>query len=330
ILPGPCRPVLCPVNKPCPPCGRFGPTVVRQSSDVRADLADRVIHYEVTETFVNRGSGIGEADYIFPLPNGAAFQDLKLSINGEMVAGETMPADRARGIYEQIVRQRRDPALVEWMGYGLLRARIFPIAPGEVKTVVVRFQTVAQREGDALRIDYAKGRQGNDGIAMLADTHEADLPRGSFTLTYPGDAGYGNPYSPTHSLTTTQRGNRREVRVTGSSSEITVLVPVKRSTEPSISLLAYAPQNEDGFALITLSPPVVAPDVTPRDVTLVLDVSGSMSGVKIQQARAAGKQVLATLNPSDRFRLIDFSTDVRTFRDGFARATRENVAEADH
>jgi Ca-activated chloride channel family protein len=52
-----------------------------------------------------------------------------------------------------------------------------------------------------------------------------------------------------------------------------------------------------------------------------------MSGVKIKQARDAGKQVLATLNPSDRFKLIDFSTDVRTFRDEFVRATRENVAQ---
>ena len=111
----------------------------------------------MTETFINRGSGVGEADYIFPLPKGAAFQDLKLSINGEMVSGETMNAGQARAIYEQIVRQQRDPALVEWMGYGMLRARIFPIAPGEEKKVIVRFQMVAEREGDALRVDYFQG-----------------------------------------------------------------------------------------------------------------------------------------------------------------------------
>jgi len=72
-----------------------------------------VLHYEVTETFVNRGSGIGEADYLFPLPKGAAFQDLKLSINGELVSGEALNAAEARQIYEQIVRQRREPALGE-------------------------------------------------------------------------------------------------------------------------------------------------------------------------------------------------------------------------
>jgi Ca-activated chloride channel family protein len=326
ILPRPCQPIACPLTSPCPPCRPWGPTVVRQSSDVIADLTDRVLHYQVTETFVNRGSGIGEADYIFPLPKGAAFQDLKLSINGEMVAGETVSADKARAIYEQIVRQQRDPALVEWMGYGMLRARIFPIAPGEVKKVVIRFQMIAEREGDALRVDYVTGAPPHASITRLVS--DRDEPGGgTFTLTIPADAMYGTPYSPTHALATTTQGDRREVRVSGSASEITLLVPVRKSSRPAISVLSYAPQNQDGFALVTLSPPAIAPHVTPRDVTLVLDVSGSMSGEKIEQARAAGKQVLATLNSSDRFRLIDFSTDVRTFRDGFVQATRQNVAE---
>src|SRR5690349_24826700 len=163
------RPWPCPVPPPCRPgepcvmraCGITSPDVYRQSSDVHVALADRVLHYEVTETFVNRGGRVGEADFMFPHPKGAAFQDLKLSINGEMVSGETMSADRARQIYEEIVRKQRDPALLEWMGYGLLRARIFPIAPGEVKKVVARFQTVAEREGDALRIDYFRGLRTN-------------------------------------------------------------------------------------------------------------------------------------------------------------------------
>ena len=63
---------------PCPPCRPGGPSVVKQSSQVRADLVDRVLRYEITEMFINKGAGIGEADYIFPLPRGAAFQDLKL------------------------------------------------------------------------------------------------------------------------------------------------------------------------------------------------------------------------------------------------------------
>src|SRR5678815_4592983 len=149
LVPRPCVMRPCPTDSRCFPCPPAGPTVVRQSSHVKAELAGRVIRYEVAETFVNRGGRVGEADYIFPLPRGAAFQDLKLSINGELVSGETLPADRARGIYEEIVRRMRDPALVEWMGAGMLRTRIFPIQPGEEKRVVVRFQSLLEREGNA-------------------------------------------------------------------------------------------------------------------------------------------------------------------------------------
>src|SRR5882724_9171948 len=199
IIEGPPRPWPCPVPPPCRrgepcvmrSCGITSPDVVRQSSDVRVSLVDRVLRYEITETFVNRGSRVGEADFMFPLPKGAAFQDLKLSINGELVSGETMSADRARQIYEEIVRRQRDPALLEWMGYGLLRARIFPIAPGEVKKVVVRFQTVAPREGDALRVDYFRGMRSNQ-VGMNQELGG----RTSFLLTYPNDPMYGTAYSP--------------------------------------------------------------------------------------------------------------------------------------
>ena len=326
-----------------PACGITSPDVVRQSSDVRVDLADRVLRYEITETFVNRGSRVGEADYMFPLPKGAAFQDLKLSINGELVSGETMSADRARQIYEEIVRRQRDPALLEWMGYGLLRARIFPIAPGEVKKVVVRFQMVAPREGDALRVDYFRGTRSNQ-VGM-----NQELGGGtSFVLTYPNDPTYGTAYSPTHSISeqgyatdmgrdsyddrsfaSSYRGSVRRVEVRDARGEVTLLIPIRRSTSAAISLLANAPGNDDGFALITLAPPAVRPRAVPRAVTFVIDVSGSMSGQKIEQARAAGKQLLRTLSPMDRFRLIDFSSDVRTFRDDFSIASGENIRAAE-
>ena len=107
-----------------------------------------------------------------------------------------------------------------------------------------------------------------------------------------------------------------------------MLVPVRSRTSAAISLLANAPNGEDGFALITLSPPVQSSRATPRDIVLVIDVSGSMSGRKIEQARAAGRQLLQTLTPSDRFRLIDFSSDVRAFRDGWSFATGGNVRAA--
>jgi len=337
--PWPCAVVPeCAPGRRCevPPCGIQSPDVYRKGSDVRVDLVDRVLRYEITETFVNRGSRLGEADYMFPLPKGAAFQDLKLSINGEMIAGETMSADRARRIYEEIVRSQRDPALLEWMGYGLFRARIFPIAPGEEKKVVLRFHVVAPREGDALRVDYFRGLRNTQLASQRGEG------KTSMVLTYPNDPVYGTAYSPTHSIESEygsiyspasmgsdRRGSMRRVVVRDARGEITLLIPFRKSASAAISLLANAPGNDDGFALITLSPPAITPRAVPRDLTFVLDVSGSMSGEKMEQARAAGKQFLRSLTSIDRFRLIDFSSDVRTFRDDFAYATRDNIRAAE-
>src|ERR687889_646379 len=81
VVPPTCDPVPCtrgvPCRRVCPPVGVSA--IARTASDVRVEVADRVLRYEVTEKFTNRGGALGEADYFFPLPAGAAFQDLKLS-----------------------------------------------------------------------------------------------------------------------------------------------------------------------------------------------------------------------------------------------------------
>ncbi len=333
-----CRPdadCVVPVQVAC------GPTLVRLASDAKIALAERVLRYEVTEVFKNTGRSVAEADYIFPLPPGAAFEDLKLSINGELVAGETMSADKARGIYEEIVRRQRDPALVEWMGSGMLRARIFPIAPGEEKKVVVRYQSVAEREGDALRIDYRRGTDPN-GTGALAGSGRGLARRDSANDARRGEDGewshvrfvyqpgpnYGEAYSPTHTLRTRDEGRLRQVEARGSASDVTILLPLRRANSAALSVLAHAPNDERGFALITITPPATTRRSVPRDLTFVVDVSGSMAGRKLDQAKSAGRALLETLRPDDRFRIIDFSTDVRAFRDGWTAATRDNLDEA--
>lgn len=319
--PGPLdRPIPCAL--PCPtcevrfPCGG-GPRVERTSSRAVLTLDGRVVRYEITERFVNRGSVVAETEYLLPLPPRAAFEDLALSIDGEMVTGETLRAERARAIYEEIVRRQRDPALVEWMGQGLLRARIFPIAPGEEKTIVVRFRAIAEREGDALRIDYRPPMRGGEGAV-----------RSTFELRYPAHGEFGRAFSPTHDLHNEQSGSLRAARADAVRSVVSVFVPVRTGTSASVHVLTHAVEGEDGFVMITVAPPPATRGSTPRDVTFVVDVSGSMRGTKLEQAKAAGRTLLASLNGSDRFRVIAFSTDVRDFREGWSAATPANVRSA--
>jgi Ca-activated chloride channel family protein len=309
------------VRAPCvqpPICDVSRDGVVRTGREVRVSLEGRVLRYEVTERWTNHGRGIGEADYVLPLPRNAAFEDLALEIDGEMVTGEALDANRARSVYEEIVRRKRDPALVEWMGMGLFRTRIFPIQPGETRTVVVRFRAVADREGDALRIDVPAPR--GNGTSRTGT---------ELSFRWPGGDGFGEPWSPTHRLQMARDGSRRLARVEDATGTVTLLVPVRDAARAAISVLTHAPSADDGYALITLTPPSVVRRATSRDITFVIDVSGSMAGQKLVQAKAAGRQFLGTLSRDDRFRLIAFSNDVEEFRGGWSPVNGDTRASAE-
>ena len=299
------------VMAPCPPppCARAG-RVERTGREVRVSLDGRVLRYEVTERWTNHGRTIGEADYVLPLPRGATFEDLALEIDGEMVTGEALGAGEARRIYEEIVRRQKDPALVEWMEMGVLRTRIFPIQPGETRTVVVRFRAVAEREGDALRIDVPAPR----GAGTLSSGTAVQL-------RVPAGTEFGNAWSPTHRVELTTSAEQRVASVVEATGTVTLLVPVRTGRAAAMTVLTHAPARGEGYALITLTPPARTGVAAPRDVTFVIDVSGSMSGTKLEQARAAGRQLLNSLGRDDRFRLIAFASDVNDFREGWTGTT---------
>ena len=119
--------------------GRPDPGVVKVRTNVIVRVIDRVASVEVEEWFRNDGrAGLGEGDYLYPLPGEAVFGNFSLFQGDVELRGETMAAERARAIYEEIVRRKKDPALIELVGHGLVRARVFPINPGETRRITMR------------------------------------------------------------------------------------------------------------------------------------------------------------------------------------------------
>ena len=104
-----------------------------------------VARVEVEEQFRNSGGGLAEGSYLYPLPGEAVFQNFSLWMGEREIRGEVMQADEARGIYEEIVRRRRDPALLTLASHGLVRAQVFPIAPGETRKVILRYTQLLDR-----------------------------------------------------------------------------------------------------------------------------------------------------------------------------------------
>jgi len=260
----------------------------------------------VEEQFRNEGQGIAEGTYHYPLTGEAVFQSLALWMGETEMRGELMDAARARGIYEEIVRRRRDPALVTLAGHQLLRAQIFPIQPGETRKVVLRFTQVLDTQGDALRWRYALGPE------------ERGAVRPDIRVTLRDAARFGRPFSPTHTVQVSGRDDGSIAITDASLGDVELFLPL-RSTTAGVSIVSHAPGGEDGYFLLYVTPPgQVESQRIGRDLTMVVDVSGSMSGAKIEQAKAAMLQMLGTLAPRDRFRLIAFSSGVRTFRDAYS------------
>jgi Ca-activated chloride channel family protein len=291
------------------------PNIIRVSSEVRTSIEGRVARVEVEERFHNSGGGIAEGSYLYPLPGEAVFQNFSLWMGEQELKGEMMNAEQARGIYEEIVRRQKDPALLTLAGHGLVRAQVFPIQPGETRKVVLRYTQLLERSGDALRVRYGLGARGGQS--------------GTWRLTVPDENSYGVPYSPTHALNTRRDHDRLEITLdTKDGGDIDLFLPLRRGLVGT-TVLTHAPGGEDGYAMLLIAPPATeSGPVVPRDLSFVVDVSGSMSGQKLDQAKSALRQALGTLRQEDRFRLVAFSNSVRNFREGWAPATPEMVRQA--
>lgn len=266
----------------------------------------------VDQIFVNDASVDLEGTYIFPLPEDAAISDFAMWADGKRLEGKILDRDEARSIYEAIVRGRRDPALLEYIGRNAFQASVFPIPARGEKRIEIEYQQVLTLDQGLARYVYPLG------IERLSPTPLANL---SLEVTIKADQEIKAVYSPTHEIDV-DRVSDHEVVVGYEASDVRpvgdfALYYSVAGGEMGLSLLTYRQRHEDGYFLMLVTPQAEVPSqaVVAKDVTVVLDVSGSMQGEKIRQAVNAARYIIDHLNPDDRFNIITFSSGVNTFAD---------------
>src|SRR5262252_7618333 len=274
----------------------------------------------IDQEFYNPNDQRLEGIYIFPVPKGAHIDKFSMEIGGKMVEAELLRADKARQIYEDIVRKMRDPALLEYAGRDLFKVRIFPIEPRSRKPIKISYTELLRSDAGTVTYLYPLSTEKFSARPIKNLSVKIEL-RTSEPLA--------SIYSPSHKVEIKRDGPNRAVIGYESKDEKPdtdfQLIYSSDTRDVGLKLITHKPDADDGYFLL-LAAPTVSNEAKPaaKDVVFVVDTSGSMAGAKLQQAQKALRFCVENLNADDRFEIVRFSTEAEPL-------FRELVpADADH
>ncbi|MFN0110915.1 MAG: VIT domain-containing protein [Blastocatellia bacterium] len=320
ILPRPCE-------RPIPRCPQ--PTQIPQqplkvkSIKFTTKITDQVAVTYVEQVFENDSPFVLEGVYFFPLPDNVSITEFAMWDGNKRLVGEVRSRDEARKIYDNIVRSRRDPALLEYAGKNLFQASIFPIQPNSDKKIELKYSQILTAESGMVGYRYPLGTGWKANgfmptVRPMDGERQTPQPRqapGSISASVEIDSNVPikGVYSPSHEISVKRDGERRaklsfEARSAGAQPDFQLFYNLSEQ-DFGVSLLTYREPGKDGYFLLLVSPKAQLDEqnVVSKDVIFVMDTSGSMSGDKILKAKAALRFGVNTLDARDRFNIVSFS-----------------------
>ncbi|MGE5324346.1 MAG: marine proteobacterial sortase target protein [Actinomycetota bacterium] len=335
-------------------------------TDVAVDVRGLVAAATVTQQYVNSSGDPIEATYVFPLPPDAAVYDMEIRIGNRVIHSVVREREEARRTYEAAKSQGKRAALVEEERPNIFTASVANIMPGDRIDVRLRYVEPLKWEDGRVRLvfpmvvgqRYIPGTDniGHSGTGWSPDTSRVpDASRitppvysGAASATRPGhdisltvdlDAGFQtasiNSVSHEIKVSRLSNGRQRVELVTGSTlpnRDFVLEIAQAKSSRPATALF-LSPGSSSGnggtqFMLVAYPPTVSPGRRMPVEMLYMIDVSGSMEGTSIEQARAALLQALDSLTPNDRFGILAFSSGYQEFSPEPLPATGANVAAA--
>ncbi|MCR4315587.1 MAG: VIT domain-containing protein [Planctomycetes bacterium] len=263
-----------------------------------------------------------EAELLVPVPSGATVRGFDFEGVGAEPSARLLPAREASRTYESIVSRLRDPALLEFVSSDVVRTSVFPVTAGGTQKVRLTYEHLLT--ADAGRVDYVLPR--TESVSYRVPWTIDVSIRTSRDLAA--------VYSPSH-----------PIRVERGQGMVGVHLSGGETCEPGSYRLSYAfdnegvgamffsypdPEREGGYFLLVAGLLEAGADETAqkREVIVVLDVSGSMQGEKIEQARAAALQILEGLDQGESFNIVAYSSTVGCFAAGPVIKSRETMSAA--
>ncbi|MBX9723203.1 MAG: VWA domain-containing protein, partial [Candidatus Obscuribacterales bacterium] len=293
-----------------------------EKAEVRVEINDQVAKTYITQTFFNDTDRNLAGTYLFPLPEDTTFSSYSLHIDGKPVEGKILEATEARQTYEAIVRQMIDPGLLEYADYKTVRARIFPIPAHGSKKVELEYTQILKAENGLIKYNFPLKTEGE---SAAAEEIKIDVKLAS-------KQGLRTIWSPSHIISSKRDGDHKAI----ASFLGKDIVPDKdfllyysvSDKDMSANLLTQKDSEQDGYFMMTLTPPMQAKQLISKDIVFAADISGSMKGQRMDENKRALKYLVNALNPSDHFSVVQFNTDVDAFKTSLVAATPENKKAA--
>ena len=301
--------------------------------DIR--IEEQIAVVTVDEIFHNSNPWRTEGTFILPILPETTIQNLSLWINGEETKGELLDKDKALQYYTETVRKMVDPALLEYAGYGLLKLRVFPIPAAN--------EDMKQGPGN-VRIKYAYSYRLSNDNGVCSFRHpwgtnkfsENPLQQAVINASVKSKIPIKTVYSPTYQNIDVIRKSDNEFTISFEQKNMKpdkdfILYYTLSEKQFGVNLVSYKKSSSDGFFMMMISPKYDIKDneMIKKDVFFVLDTSGSMlDDKKIDDAKKSLKNCVQMLGTDDRFNLITFSSETRTFKDKLQEVTKSNISDA--
>lgn len=311
------------IPRPNPLPNPFPLEVVYHNVDVKIDGQSAIT--KIDQSFYNPSNYQLEGFYIFPVPKGAVINNFTMEINGKQSKAELLDSDKARKIYEDIVRQMRDPALLEYSEQNIFKLRIFPIEPRSEKKISISYSQVIEADNNIFEYIYPLNTEKFSAKPLKNVSVKIDLK---------SNEPLKNIYCPTHNVDVVNKTDNHAIISYEDTNEKPdtdfKLYFSKNSSKVGLSIFTYKSGNKDGYFLLSASPSteIDKSNIENKDITFILDVSGSMSGDKLEQAKQALLYCVNNLNTRDHFNIIRFSTEAYSLFNELKSAEKENLNEA--
>lgn len=311
------------------------------ATDVVISVSGPIARTRVTQRFENTSDLWIEGVYVFPLPDEAAVDTLKMQIGSRFIEGKIEEKKKAKELYEKAKREGKKASLLEQERPNIFTNSVANIGPGETIIVQIEYQESVKFEdgGFSLRFPMVVAPRYNPPAIVHNVSFNADAGWGAVdpvpdrarieppvlhpeaglanpvTLSVDLDAGFplGNISSSYHNIRVKHQGDHRASLVlseetTPANRDFELVWAPKKGATPNAALFKETIEGEPYF-LLMITPPFIETETTPtpREIIFVIDTSGSMGGASIRQARESLTMAVKRLQPGDAFNIIRFS-----------------------